>query len=243
MDTDWTDAAESITGYKFKNHALLEQALSHSSAVDQRCESNERLEFLGDAVLGFVVCSETYERYPDFEEGDMTKVKSSVVSRKICAEIADGLDIARILRVGKGMTSQTKIPSSVTGAAYEALIGAIFIDGGFETAKAFVLRTISERIEEAAQSTHQDNYKSILQQFGQKREGVAPMYVVLDEKGPDHAKCFEVTVDLNGRRFESRWAASKKQAEQLAALAALVELDVAFESDDGSIEIKENYGE
>jgi ribonuclease-3 len=243
MDNDWTDAAESITGYKFTDPALLEQALSHSSAVDDRSESNERLEFLGDSVLGFVVCCVTYERFPDFEEGDMTKVKSLVVSRKTCSEIADSLEIARVLRVGKGMNSQNEIPNSVTGAAFEALIGAIYLDGGLEKAKIFVLQTMSERIDEAASSTHQDNYKSILQQFGQKREGTAPLYVVLDEKGPDHAKCFEVAVDLNGRRFESCWAASKKQAEQLAALAALLELEVAIKLDDGSVEIKENYGE
>jgi ribonuclease-3 len=243
MDNDWTDAAESIAGYKFKNPALLEQALSHSSAVDQRSESNERLEFLGDAVLGFVVCCETYARFPEFEEGDMTKVKSSVVSRKVCAEVAEKLEIARILRVGKGMITQKQIPSSVTGAAYESLIGAIYLDGGIDKAKTFILQTMDERIDAAALSTHQENYKSILQQFGQKSEGVAPIYVVLDEKGPDHAKCFEIAVDLNGRRFDSRWSASKKQAEQLAALAALVELEVAFESEDGSVEIKENYGE
>ncbi|MDP7009584.1 MAG: ribonuclease III [Phycisphaerales bacterium] len=243
MDTDWIEAAESIAGHKFTNPALLEQALSHSSAVDQRSQSNERLEFLGDAVLGFVVCSETYNRFPEFEEGDMTKVKSTVVSRKVCAEVAQGLDLGRVLRVGKGMNIQKTIPSSVTGAAYEALIGAIYLDAGFETASAFILTTIGPRIEEAAASTHQENYKSILQQFGQKKEGVAPMYVVLDEKGPDHAKCFEVSVDLNGRKFASRWAASKKQAEQLAALAALVELEVAFEQEDGSVEIKDNYGE
>lgn len=242
MDTEWIDAAESIAGHKFKNPALLEQALSHSSAVDDRSESNERLEFLGDAVLGFVVCSETYMRFPEFEEGDMTKVKSSVVSRRICAEVAEKLEISRLLRVGKGMVTRRDIPSSVTGAGYEAIIGALFLDGGFEVAKAFVLETIGDRIDEAARSTHQDNYKSVLQQFGQKHEGVTPMYIVLDEKGPDHAKCFEVIVELSGRRFESRWAASKKQAEQLAALAALVELDIAFELEDGSVEIKENYG-
>ena len=242
MDTDWTDAAESIAGYKFNKPALLEQALSHSSAVDDRSESNERLEFLGDAVLGFVVCSETYKRFPDFEEGDMTKIKSSVVSRRICAEVAEELDLARLLRVGKGMTNTRDIPRSVIGAAYEAIIGALFLDGGFDIAKNFVLRTISDRIDAAADSQHQDNYKSVLQQIGQKQEGVAPMYVVLDEKGPDHAKCFEVTVELNGRRFESRWAASKKQAEQLAALAALIELEIAIEFEDGSVEIKENYG-
>ena len=109
--------------------------------MDQRSASNERLEFLGDAVLGFVVCSETYARFPDFEEGDMTKVKSSVVSRKDCAEVADDLDISRILRVGKGMNTQKQIPSSVTGAAYEALIGAIYLDGGFDKAKTFILQT------------------------------------------------------------------------------------------------------
>jgi len=242
MDKDWINAVQSIIGYAFKNTTLLIQALSHSSAVDLREDSNERLEFLGDAVLGFIICNETFDKFPEYEEGEMTKIKSAVVSRRVCAEVADELDLGRILRVGKGMDGIT-LPASVTGAAYEALIGAIFLDGGFDVAKTFVLKTMSERINAAARSTHQENYKSILQQFGQKSVGFAPMYVVLDEKGPDHAKCFEITVDLNGRRFDSRWAASKKQAEQLAALAALVELEVAFESEDGSVEIKENYGE
>lgn len=242
MDPVWIEQSQEIIGYKFKDTSLLKQALSHSSAVDQREESNERLEFLGDAVLGFVICHETFMRFPDFEEGDMTKVKSAVVSRRVCAEIADALELHRILQVGKGMEGNT-LPSSVTGAAFEAIIGAIYIDDGFDTARDFVLKTVGARIDDAASSTHQDNYKSVLQQVGQKMSGTTPMYAVLDEKGPDHAKCFEVAVELDGKRHPAKWGASKKQAEQLAALAALIALDIAVERDDGTIEIKEIQGE
>tara|TARA_B110000116_G_scaffold166717_1_gene144111 strand:- start:789 stop:1643 length:855 start_codon:yes stop_codon:yes gene_type:complete len=242
MDTDWIEIAESIIGHTFEDKSLLAQALSHSSAVDNRELSNERLEFLGDAVLGFVVCNETFQRFPDFEEGDMTKVKSAVVSRKVCAEIAESLDLNRVLRVGKGMSGAT-LPGSVSGAAYEAIIGAMYLDGGLENASAFILRTLTERIDEAASSTHQDNYKSVLQQVGQKIAGFSPLYVVLDEKGPDHAKSFEICVDLGGTRYTSKWGASKKEAEQLAALEALKDLEYAEERRDGSIAIKEIQGE
>ncbi|MBC8202030.1 MAG: ribonuclease III, partial [Planctomycetes bacterium] len=114
MDNDWINAVQSIVNYEFKNQTLLEQALSHSSAVAQREDSNERLEFLGDAVLGFVICNETFSRFPDYEEGDMTKIKSAVVSRRVCAEVAEELALGRILRVGKGMNGIT-IHSSDTG--------------------------------------------------------------------------------------------------------------------------------
>jgi ribonuclease-3 len=242
MDNDWNSAAESIIGYVFKDSTLLEQALSHSSAVDQREDSNERLEFLGDAVLGFVICNETFNRFPTYEEGEMTKIKSAVVSRRVCAEVADELDLVRILRVGKGMHGEV-LPSSVSGAAYEAVIGAIYLDGGFEPAKDFVLQTMGERIDSAAASTHQENYKSVLQQVGQKIEGNVPSYVVLDEKGPDHAKCFEICVEMGGKRYPAKWGPSKKQAEQLAALEALKQLEIAEEHTSGAIEIKEIQGE
>lgn len=234
---------EHIIGYTFKDKSLLQQALSHSSAVDHRGESNERLEFLGDAVLGFVVCHETFQRFPQYEEGDMTKIKSAVVSRKNCAEVAESLDLGSILHVGKGMGNSSDLPNSVTGAAYEAIIGSIFLDGGFEPARDFIIRTMSDRINEAAASTHQDNYKSVLQQVGQKLMGVAPLYVVLDEKGPDHDKCFEIGVDLDGKIYPSKWAQSKKEAEQLAALSALIELEIATLHEDGTVLIKEIQGE
>ncbi len=242
MDADWINATQNIIGYEFKDKTLLEQALSHSSAVDQREDSNERLEFLGDAVLGFVICNETFERFPDYEEGEMTKIKSAVVSRRVCAEVADELDLGRILCVGKGMNGIT-LPASVTGAAYEAIIGAMYLDGGFEPAKEFVLNSMGTRVDDAAASTPQENYTTVLQQVGQKMAGNTPSYIVLDEKGPDHAKCFEICVDLGGQRFPAMWGASKKQAEQLAALEALKELELAQEHTDGSIEIKEIQGE
>lgn len=242
MENEWIELTEQIIGYSFNKKALLEQALSHSSAVNNRDQSNERLEFLGDAVLGFIVCNETYQRFPDFEEGDMTKVKSAVVSRKVCAEVAEELDLNRVLRVGKGMIGSS-LPGSVSGAAYEAIIGALYLDGGFQSAQEFVLRTLNDRIADAACSTHQDNYKSVLQQVGQKIAGSAPSYIVLDEQGPDHAKCFEICVELNGNRHASQWGSSKKQAEQLAALEALKELEYAIENDKGHIEIKEIQGE
>ena len=135
------------------------------------------------------------------------------------------------------------LPASVTGAAYEAIIGAMYLDGGFEPAKEFVLNSMGTRVDDAAASTHQENYKSVLQQVGQKMAGNTPSYIVLDEKGPDHAKCFEICVDLGGQRFSAMWGSSKKQAEQLAALEALKELEIAQEHTDGSIEIKEIQGE
>lgn len=242
MDTDWLEAAESITGYVFENKERLEQALSHASAVDSRQESNERLEFLGDAVLGFVVCQEVFKLYPDFEEGEMTKIKSSVVSRKTCSEIASKLDLGRIIKVGKGMAVANHIPDSVIGAAYEAIIGAMFLDGGIEPVRTFILKEVKPYIESAANSTHQENYKSVLQQYGQRNNGGAPIYVVLDEKGPDHEKSFEICVDLGGSRYKAEWGTSKKQAEQLAALAALVELKIASINEDGSVEIDHDYG-
>ncbi|MBT4523583.1 MAG: ribonuclease III [Phycisphaerae bacterium] len=242
MDKDWINAVQSIIGYAFKNTTLLIQALSHSSAVDLREDSNERLEFLGDAVLGFIICNETFDKFPEYEEGEMTKIKSAVVSRRVCAEVADELALGRILRVGKGMHSFT-LPTSVTGAAYEAVIGAIYLDGGLDPAKEFVRSTMGTRIADAAASSHQENYKSVLQQVGQKMEGSTPSYVVLNEEGPDHAKCFEICVELGSNRYTAKWGPSKKQAEQLAALEALKELEIAEEKEDGSVVINKTLDE
>ena len=115
------------------------------------------------------------------------------------------------------------------------MVGAIYLDGGIEPARAFILRALSSRIEESTRLGHQQNFKSVLQQSLQKRDLGTPQYVILDEKGPDHAKCFEVCVDLLGRRFKGCWAMSKKSAEQLAALEALIELGFVERSDTGEV--------
>ncbi|MFK7960414.1 MAG: ribonuclease III [Phycisphaerales bacterium] len=221
------EAIEDALEYEFEDRDLLKRALTHASLVDCRTDSNERLEFLGDAVLGMVVCEHLYRTYPEHLEGDMTKVKSTVVSRQNCAVVADRMGLADHLRIGKGMCNRKKLPSSVLAAVFESIIGAIYLDGGLGAAEGFILDHLEEIAERAASSGHQSNFKSVLQQAAQQYFELTPHYTVLDEKGPDHAKCFEVCVDLGPHRFHSCWGASKKQAEQEAALQALMELGLA----------------
>ena len=237
MKPDQIETANRLLGHEFQDLDLLRLALTHSSLADSRLESNERLEFLGDAVLGMVVCRFLYDNYDDLMEGDMTKIKSNVVSRRDCAEVARELGLDELLRLGKGMTNSQYLPHSVIAAVYESLVGALFIDGGLEAAERFILKALEPRIEQAYESGHHSNFKSVLQQAGQQTIGMSPQYEILDEQGPDHAKCFEVCVSLGNRRFESSWGASKKQAEQQAALNALVALGLAEVTEDGEVTI------
>lgn len=235
MESDTLVTAQRILGHQFSDLDLLEQALTHASLVDSRLDSNERLEFLGDSILGLVVCQYLFDQYDTLLEGEMTKIKSTVVSRRVCAQVADELGFGEMLRLGKGMDNRNGLPGSVLAAVYEALLGALFVDAGFERVRRFILDCLEVRIEKAARSGHQSNFKSVLQQASQQMLETLPQYVVLDEKGPDHAKCFEVAVEIGARRFPSCWGASKKQAEQAAALEALVELGVATKGENGDI--------
>jgi len=229
--------AERILGHSFSDRLLLVKALTHASVADTRLDSNERLEFLGDAVLGLVVCDFLYVNYDDLLEGEMTKIKSSVVSRPTCAEVARELGMDELLKLGKGMGNRGVLPSSVLSAVFESLIGALYLDAGLEKARAFILGGLHARIERAADSGHQFNFKSVLQQAVQQNLDLTPQYVVLDEQGPDHAKCFEVCVEIGARRFGSSWGPSKKQAEQQAALHALLELGLAQRIDNGDVRL------
>lgn len=211
-------------GYQFQNPALVITSLTHSSVADSRVESNERLEFLGDAVLGMVVCEELYRRFSDWLEGDMTKVKSIVVSRRICALIADQIGLTQLLILGNGIDAQNNLPESLKAAVYETVIGAIYLDGGIEPAKTFILNTISQHIDQNSSSDQHDNHKSSLQQYAQRHLATTPHYETLDEQGPDHSKCFEVCVLIGSTRFPSAWGPSKKQAEQEAAKKALEQI-------------------
>ena len=232
-----TDEAAEVLGYRFKDQGLLRTALTHASSADRRLESNERVEYLGDAILNFVVSDYLFRKYPDLLEGEMTKIKSAVVSRKVCAVISERMGLSPMLMLGKGMSNRSKLPSSVAAAVLEAVIAAIYLDGGIRPAKRFVLKHFKPYIMESAESAHQQNFKSVLQHWAQRELPEAPAYVLLDEKGPDHSKCFEVCVLINGRRFGSAWAASKKEAEQKAALLALRELDLASVDEDGKIQV------
>lgn len=225
-------------GYAFHDRSLLSRAMVHASIATSRLESNERLEFLGDAILGMVICDYLFRLYPNALEGELTKIKSNVVSRKTCAEIALSIGLDEGLLLGKGMGSRENLPQSLAAAAFEAVIGAMYLDGGLEIAAPFVLGHLGERIERAARLGHQHNFKSVLQQALQRSGSCNPAYVIVDERGPDHAKCFEIAVEVAGRRFPGCWGTSKKQAEQHAALAALLELGFASTTDDGDVVVR-----
>lgn len=235
--SDIRSAAEAAIGYQFKDPALIERALRHASVSDSRLESNERMEFLGDAVLGLVTCELIYHNYPNLLEGEMTKIKSTVVSRQTCASIARELGLDRLLSLGRGMQGRHTLPQSLAAAALEAVIAAVYLDGGLDAARAFLSPRLTTLIARAESCGHQENFKSVLQQYAQQNLDFTPVYLVLDEKGPDHAKCFEVAVEIGDRRFPSSWGQSKKQAEQLAALNALRELGLCQTAEDGHIRV------
>ncbi len=226
MDDKTLQKAEQIAGYKFSDRKLLRRALTHASSVENRLLSNERLEFLGDAVLALVICEVLFEQFGDYLEGDLTKIKSMLVSRGTCARLCRELKLNKLLKVGKGMVSSRALSGSLAAGLFEALIAAIYLDGGYKAAKDFVLRTFGPLIERADANQSQGNFKSVLQQYAQEKLDTTPVYVLLDEKGPDHDKCFELTVMLDDRQFPSAWGSNKKEAEQKAAFNALVQLGV-----------------
>ena len=224
MNSETHRKAEEILGHTFKDPNLLKEALTHASSADNRLLSNERMEFLGDAVLDLIVCEDLYKRFPEKQEGDLTKIKSAVVSRRTCAEISNETGLTQLLILGKGISSRHQIPSSLAAAVYESIVACVYLDGGFEVVKQYVLRTMKPKIEEIIADSHLQNFKAVLQQHAQKTLGATPMYELLDEKGPDHSKCFEVCVCIDGRRYTSAWGPNKKMAEQKAALLALEDL-------------------
>ncbi len=230
MEKEALEQIEQITGYKFSDRNLLAQAFTHTSSVDNRLLSNERLEFLGDAILAMVICQSLYERFSRYLEGNLTKIKSMLVSRRTCARVTRRLELQKFLRVGKGMALSPALSGSLAAGVLEATIAAIYIDGGFDAAQSFIIKAFGPIIEQADAEQIQGNYKSLLQQYTQEHFNMTPVYVLLDEKGPDHNKCFELEVIIAERHFPSAWGTNKKEAEQKAALNALIELGVLEKS-------------
>jgi len=237
MPTQPLDQAQKILGVVFHDPELLERALTHSSHTEDRLESNERLEFLGDAVLGLVVSRRLFDLYPDLLEGELTKIKSAAVSRQTCAVLANELGLTDLLQLGKGMRHARDLPQSLAAAVFESIIAAIYLDAGIERVESFLAPLIDPLVERAADSGHHENFKSVLQQHAQQGFGETPQYRILDEKGPDHSKCFKVAVEFGGKRFDAAWGPSKKQAEQQAALNALSELGLVEPGDDGHLRV------
>jgi ribonuclease-3 len=210
---------EEVIGYRFQDAALLERAMTHASAT-QGGVSNERLEFLGDAVAGFVVCSHLFRALPEATEGEMTVIKSRVVSRRTMARVARDMGLHRYLKVDEGLGART-IPSSIQACVYEALVGAIYLDGGMEPARRFVLRTLGDDLEEAEEDQLGHDFKSQFQKLTQARGQGTPRYRTVRAEGPDHRPIFHSTVTAARRTLGEGRGRSKQAAEQEAARDAL----------------------
>lgn len=218
------EACEARIGYRFTERRLLVEALTHASGADNRLVSNERLEFLGDAILGWYVCERIFHEFPEALEGELTKLKSVLVSRQTCARISRAMGFDEFLVLGKGMTSTPQVPMSVLADVFESLVAAIYLDGGKEAVVEFLDSVLGGEIHKAAEGEAGGNFKSLLQQHAQREHGVTPTYMVVEERGPDHCKTFKIAVQVGKRRFPAAWGGSKKEAEQRAAQNAIFNL-------------------
>jgi ribonuclease III len=212
---------ENKLGYSFEDKTTLFEALTHSSFAEKRINSYERMEFLGDAILGFVVCEYLFQKFPEWNEGDLTKVKSNVVSRQTCSMIGRELGLAEYLSVGKGIGIKGTVPQSLLANAFESIIAAIYLDGGLKAVRRFLKPIVETHVASAVGGGLDVNYKSDLQQYAQKRFGMPPAYMVLGSAGPDHEKRFHIAAQILKRVFEPAWGKNKKEAEQRAAANAL----------------------
>lgn len=207
--------------HAFQDERLLALALTHASTGAR--EDNERLEFLGDAVLDLVVAEELYRVSPPLDEGAMTELKAWVVSRKVLAGMARELGLEREARVGAGLRDRT-LTASMLANLYEAALGAVYLDAGLEAARTFARATLAGPLERVQALKSAPNEKQALQRHSQTLTGVPPAYAVLRERGHAHAKAFLVAAEVDGRRFPSAWGRTLKEAERWAAHEALLEL-------------------
>ncbi len=230
--TDLADLQKNM-GVFFKDVSHLELALVHSSFINENPgldpSSNERLEFLGDAVLGLVVAERLYREYPGCSEGEMTRLRSAVVRQDTLARRAGSIRLGDYLYLGKGEEADggRQKPANLE-AAMEALIAAVFLDGGLATARDFILRLLGEELEEAISLGPTTDYKSALQELTQSRQQITPTYRITKTTGPDHGKTFTVEVTLKGKVIGSGSGKSKKAAETEAARRALDGLSKRF---------------
>lgn len=209
-------------GHVFRDAGLLRLALTHRSwcAEHPGDESNERLEFLGDSVLGLAVTDHLFDAYPGVPEGQLAKVRAAVVSAPTLGSVAHELDLGSDLRLGRGEElSGGRLKQSILADATEAVIGAVYLDGGWDVARALVVRLLGERITLAAEGPGGEDFKTRLQELAAHRFDAAPVYE-LAEEGPDHGKRFFATVRVAGEDLGRGAGTSKKQAEQEAARAA-----------------------
>ena len=214
--------------YRFQRPELLELALTHASTDSG--ENNERLEFLGDAALDLVVAEELFHRLGEQSEGALTELKASVVSRRALAEAARRLGLGKLAKVGRGMR-QRSLPKSVLANMYEAVLGAVYIDGGYVAAREFALITLRPTLDKVRMLVGATNPKQDLQHITQARWGGPPSYKLLEQRGQAHARAFLVSARVDEHTFPSAWGRTVKEAERWAAHEALLVLEA--ESSEG----------
>ena len=215
---------ETAIGYRFRNISLLQNALTHSSYANERwhdsLKSNERLEFLGDSILGMVVAEHLYRNFPDRPEGELTRMRADMVCEKTLANVANSLGLGEHLLLGHGEEqSKGRTRNSILADAMESVIAACFLDGGMEAAEGIVKRFILTEV--PVKKMHNADYKTALQELVQQKKNQVLAYSLIGESGPDHDKQFVVEVSLNGKPVGQGTGTSKKRAEQMAAQAAI----------------------
>ena len=219
------DSLEETIGYEFQQPALLEEALTHPSLAyeTQRPHfDNQRLEFLGDAVLQLILTHELFLLFAEFSEGALTKLRSRMVSRQALTAYARRMELGGFLRMGKGEeTSGGRERSSTLADAFEALIGAVYLDGGFEASRKVVLNLLHDDLAEVRLEPVEVNPKGQLQELLQAHSNASPNYIIVSQEGPDHCKVFEAKVEWAGICLGLGAGSSKKEAETAAARAAL----------------------
>jgi len=227
------EALEEKLGYRFTNRALLENALTHSSYANENkakgLQSNERLEFLGDSVLGMVVADYLFRTHPDLPEGDLTRTRAALVCEGSLVEVAQCLELGAYLKLGKGEEAGGgRERPSIIADAVEAVLAAVYLDGGIGSARKLIQKFILDREAEksagGAKTPPSRDYKTALQELVQRESGQVLGYQLIGAEGPDHAKIFSVEVDLNGIPIGQGRGRSKKEAEQNAAKAAIEKL-------------------
>ena len=221
---------EKKLNYTFRNIALLEAALSHRSYANEHraahLNSNERLEFLGDAVLGFVTAEFLFTQHPDMPEGDLTRIRAALVCEQSLYEVAKKLELGRYLKLGRGEEAGGgRERTSILADATEAVFAAVYLDGGIGAASALIHRVLLDAEREEVVEERRRDYKTVLQELVQRQAGQELAYHMVGEQGPDHAKVFTAEVQLNGLPVGTGSGRSKKEAEQAAAKAALAVLD------------------
>jgi ribonuclease III len=229
---DEFEPLQQAIGYRFRDRGLLEHAMTHTSRANEDISGgvhdNESMEFLGDAVLGFVVADLLFRDFPEFDEGQKSKMKASLVSTATLAQQAERLDLGEHMLLGRGEEKTGgRRKQALLADSYEALIAAIYLDGGVEAARAFIVREFAPLIAEVRRTGVSDrDYKSALQELLQSRELPLPEYRVVGSVGPDHRKLFQVEVIVRGESIGDATGRSKKEAEQEAARAALEKLRI-----------------